>query len=178
MMHTPLLACLGCNRETDDHRDAATGRVLDGQLAADRVDESPGDRKPEADTGVARGVAQALERLEHASSLRERDPAAPVDDAEVDPIGHRGGFDPNGLVRPEWRTALSTTFATARSRSAGSTSTSGRVSGTSTTHTTGAVAQARDRGRHDLVEPGGPCARARARPPASGSCRAGSRPAC
>ena len=136
-------------------------------------------REPEPDARVARGVAEALERLEHALALRRAGSRNP---------GRRraGRHDrppprlrraPGDLGR-EWRTALSTTFATARSSSAGSTSTSGSVSGTSTTTSCAPVAQARERGRHDLVERRPAGTRARARPTADGSCRAGSRPAC
>ena len=149
--------CCCCNRETDHHRDAAARRVLDGQARRRprrRIPSRPRDPRPTPVSLV--GVAQALERLEDALSLRERDPAAPVDDAQVDPTGHDGTPRPGPACRrPECRTALSTTFATARSSSAGSTSTSGNDSGTSTTTSPRRVAQARERGRHDLVEPDG-----------------------
>ena len=146
-----------CDRETDHHRDAPARRVLDGQLAADRVDETPRDRETETDTGVARGVAEALERLEDALSLRERNPATAVDDAEVDAAGHDGRLDPDRAcpgpsAGPRCRR---------RSRplvraSAGSTSTQRQGLGDVDDDAARGVAQARERGRHDLVEPGGP----------------------
>ena len=86
------------DRQADDHRDAAARSVLDRELAADCVDESPRDREPEPDARVARSVAEALERLEHMLSLRRRYAAPAVDDPHVDPAGHRRRFDADGDV--------------------------------------------------------------------------------
>ena len=125
--HSSCSAARSCNRETDDHRDATARCVLNRQLAADCVDEPPRDREPEPDAGVARRVAEALERLEHSLSLRERDPATSVDDPQIDAIGHGRRFDrePDRSV-PSDAPRCRRRSRPARSSSAGSTSTSGR----------------------------------------------------
>ena len=115
------------------HRAATTGRVVDRELAAHRFDESLRDGETEADARAVRVVAEPLERQERALAFRDRDPAAPVDDAQIDSAVDRSRPGP-APVHPAASTpsALPTMFASARSSSTGSTSTGGRSSGTST----------------------------------------------
>ena len=124
-------------------------------------------------TPVPAWVAEALEGCEDLLPQGDRDTGAPVDDPEVDAVAEGAGLDADGLSGGDQRTALSITLATARSRSAGSASTGGRVS---------------SRSEVDDRRPGGPGWPGRprttsSRPPAeasaagprpgAGSCRAG-----
>ncbi len=121
--------------QADHDRRATTGRVVDRDGAVHRVDESLRHRETEPDAVVGRppAVAEALERLEHRLALIAGDAGAPVDDAEVDAVaGDDAASTRTRVPSGAQLTALRTTFATARSSSAGSAITSGRSSGTST----------------------------------------------
>ena len=56
--------------EVDDDREAAAGRVVELDAAADGLDEAAGDGEAEADAGLRAAVAEPLERLEHAARGR------------------------------------------------------------------------------------------------------------
>ena len=72
-------------------------RVSSGDdLAVHGVQESTGDRQPQADPAAA-GVTQALERLEQAAAVAGRDARAVVDDLEFHLVAVVGGGD---LDRP------------------------------------------------------------------------------
>ena len=78
-------------RERDDERGALAGQRLDVHPAAVGLDEALDDRQPEAGAG-----ASAVERLEDALLLGERDARPLVDDADEqaaagDPRAHRHG---------------------------------------------------------------------------------------
>src|SRR5437879_6012735 len=69
------------SRETEHHRGAAAGRVLDRELAPQGAGETPGHGEPQSHT-VGTGtcpVSEPLERLEHGLPLRERDAGSLVD---------------------------------------------------------------------------------------------------
>ena len=63
-----------CGLQLDDHRRAAAGGVLDGEVAADGPGEAAGDGQAEPDAGAAAGVGvvEPLERLEDLLALVDR----------------------------------------------------------------------------------------------------------
>ena len=138
------------------------------------VDEAVGDGQPEADAGIGRAVAEALEGLEDAGPLRGRDARPAVDDPEADPLldGRRPRCGPAGRAGDQ-ASALDTTLATARSSSAGSASTSGTVSGTSTVVRSASSGRPLERRGDDVLQRHRRAVQARAPRSAAGSCRAG-----
>ena len=129
--HSPDPSHAAARRDGDG--EATARRVVDADVALHRGDEAVGHRQPEADAGVVRAVAEAAGRA------RTPGPAEPA-----------GMPGPRSMTRRQTRpctgaasmrtgcssgdqaSALDTTLATARSSRAGSASTRGTVSGTST----------------------------------------------
>ena len=106
----------------EDHRCSAARRVVDRDLAADRLDESASDREPEPDAvGRPPCRRRAVGTARNTFARSVRDARALVDHAQVD---SRLAGDPRlRSGRPasggDHASALSTTFATARSKKPG-----------------------------------------------------------
>ena len=98
--------------------------------SAQRLGEAPGDREAQAET-AGRGVAEALERLEHPLALRPRGTPGPRSTTMTSTVSGRTWASTRTGLPPEWRTALLTRLATTRSRSPASVSTIGTDSSTS-----------------------------------------------
>src|SRR2546427_3182121 len=87
------------DREAHDHRGAPARRVVDGELASDRLDEALGDSHAEPDPGSVGLVTEPLERLEHPRPILRLDARARVHDPQVDAVADGAPLDPHDALR-------------------------------------------------------------------------------
>ena len=117
--------------ERDSGRGTATRRVVELEVAVHRIDEAEGNGQAEPDAGVARRVAQPLEREEDPVAFGGTDAGAAVDDAEVTRSFTAPASTRTGASGGDHLSAFSTRFAITRSSNAASPCTGGSDSETS-----------------------------------------------